>query len=299
VEKQKLFIITGPTAVGKSSLSIDVAKHIDAEIISCDSMQIFKGLDIGTGKIKIDEMQGVKHHLIDIVDVWGEYSVAQYVLDAKSVIEDIQKSGKKVVMCGGTGLYINALLNNYNFANAKKSNTMRDILQKKPLSELYQMLTEADFESTKNISPNDEKRIIRALEIFHETNEKKSEKATANEESEYDYKLIILSKRRDLLYEGINKRVDKFFDDGLLDEVKRLIGHKNCQAMQAIGYKETIQHLEGKLTLGELKEKIKQNSRRYAKRQLTYFRGMKTEKLWLEDENINDLRGIVSEFYNL
>ncbi|MCL2234613.1 MAG: tRNA (adenosine(37)-N6)-dimethylallyltransferase MiaA [Firmicutes bacterium] len=297
IGKQKLFIITGPTAIGKSSLSIEVAKQIDAEIISCDSMQVYRGLDIGTGKITKNEMHGVRHHLIDIVDPSEEYSVARFVEDSKKAIEDISRRGKKVVLCGGTGLYINALLNNYNFASAQKSIKTREVLSKRPTEELYQELLMVDDYSAKKISKNDRKRIIRALEIFYETSEKKSEIATKSSECKYDYRLIVLSKNRELIYGGIGKRVDQFFEDGLLDEVKRLIKFCDFQSMQAIGYKETVQHLNGLISFDELKEKIKQNSRRYAKRQLTYFRGMKTEKIWIEDNFLPVMRGIVSDFY--
>lgn len=297
-EIKKLIIITGPTAVGKSDRAVDVALSFGGEVVGADSMQIYKFMDIGTGKIRNDEMRGVPHYMLDVAYPDEDYSAGRYVLEARKAIDDITAKGKIPILTGGTGLYINSLLFNHSFAGAPKDETIRNELKEIAAvspEKLHSLLKEVDPTSAEVISPNDIKRIIRALEIYRITGKPRSNFA-GESTAAYDYLMFVLTDDREKLYDRINARVDKMFASGLVDEVKGLYKYKECNSMQAIGYKEVIFHLDGMTTIDEAKESIKQNSRRYAKRQMTYFRGMKAEKNFV---GINDnFRQEIERFLN-
>lgn len=293
-KKIKVLVITGPTAVGKSNLAVEAALRKNGEVVSADSMQIYKGMDIGTGKIMPHETKGVPHHMIDIALPNEEYSVGRYVLEARQKISDIAYRGKLPVIVGGTGLYIKALLLRHNFADTLKDEELRSKLQQfatvNGAKALHDKLREVDPRSAETIEINDVKRVIRALEIFYASGKPKSEHKDELEPL-YDYKLYVLCDEREKLYDRIERRVDKMFDCGLVDEVKGLYQYKNCNSMQAIGYKEVVSYLEGNLSLDEAIESVKRGSRRYAKRQMTFFRGMKLEKTFVSvsDKNLDEI----------
>ena len=289
MEKQKVIVICGPTASGKTALSIELAKKINGEIVSCDSMQIYKDMDIGSAKPTVSEMQGIKHHLIDCVLPERRYSVADYKKDAKMAIREILNKGKVPIVVGGTGLYIDSLIYEIEYQNIEFDKEYREYLEKevkeKGLEELYNEAKEIDPEAIEKISKNDKKRILRILEIYHATGENKTEqeKKSRLKEVEYDYKVYALNMDREKLYDRINKRVDKMIEEGLIQEVEKIYKKYNDfpTAMQGLGYKEVVEYLEGKLTKEEMIEKIKQETRRYAKRQLTWFRKNK-QTIWLD-----------------
>lgn len=303
IQKQKILTIAGPTAIGKSGLAIKLAKLFDAEIISADSMQIYKGLDIGTGKVTDKEMDGVKHHLIDIINPEQNFSVSDFVSLSKDKITEIIGRSKKVIIAGGTGLYINALINGYNFAGGEADDKIRakynKLQEEKGNQYLYNLLQNCDPKSADKISINDTKRIIRALEIFEVTGSAKSENATQNQESEYDSLVVILDDDRQKLYDKINLRVDCMIKAGLVEEAKKHIALKDCQSMQAIGYKEFVDYFDNKTTIDQTIELIKKNSRNYAKRQLTYFRWVKLEKEFFNVHNIEEIIEKCKKFYSV
>lgn len=288
----KVIIIGGPTGIGKSDLAVDLALRYSAAIVSADSMQIYKGMNIGTGKITKDEMREIPHYMLDIVQPDCEYSVQNYFSDTKKVIESILKNGKVPIIVGGTGLYINALINEQNFADAKPDVEIRKKYYN--LNELYgakylhNMLRDVDKVSAEKISENDVKRIIRALEIYEQTGNKKSDSVTSVK-SPYDIKLFVLQTDRQKLYERINMRVDRMFEKGLPEEVLALKRFWHCRSMQAIGYKEIIDCLQAEESIDGATELIKQNSRRYAKRQITFFNWIKADKIYVEDDFYNTI----------
>ena len=292
MSKPKVIVICGPTASGKTSLSIELAKRINGEIISADSMQIYKDMNIGTAKPTIEEMQGIKHYLLDFVSPNKRYSVADYAKDAKKAIEEILRKGKTPIVVGGTGLYIDSLIYGIEYQEIEFDKTYRDELEKKVeeegLNKLYEMAKEIDEEAVKKISPNDKKRILRILEIYHATGKTKTEQEieSRKKEVEYDYKVYALNWDREKLYERINKRVDFMIEQGLINEVKEILKKYNNfpTAMQGLGYKEVVDYLNGVLTKEEMIEKIKMETRRYAKRQLTWFRKNK-QTIWLNAED--------------
>ena len=286
--KNKVIAIIGPTAVGKTKMSIELAKGLDGEIISGDSMQIYRGMDIGTAKVTPDEMQGIPHHLIDIKEPTEDFSVAEFQSLAISLINDIASRGKVPIIAGGTGLYIQAVLYNYNFSAADSNPEYRSFLEKRVEAEgierVYNELLKIDPESSERIHPNNVRRVIRALEVYHETGLTMTEYLKEQQsESSFDHLIIGLTMERDLLYERINKRVDIMVEQGLFDEVKAFYeaGIKDCQSIQAIGYKELYDYFRGHLTKDEAIELLKRNSRRYAKRQLTWFRN-KMDVEWFD-----------------
>ncbi len=287
-------VIIGPTAVGKTKLSIELAKKFNGEIISGDSMQIYKGMDIGTAKIKKEEMEGITHHLIDIKQPEEPFSVAEFQEMVREKISDITIRGKLPMIVGGTGLYIQSVINDYHFSDAPSDIQFRETLEKRAREEgnerLYQELMEVDPNSAEKIHPNNTRRVIRALEIFHCTG--KTMKEYQKQQSPdllYDVALIGLTMEREQLYERINQRVDQMITEGLIDEVKQLYdqGLRECQSIQAIGYKELYEYFDQRISLENAIDHLKQNSRRYAKRQMTWFRN-KMDVKWFKMDNITD-----------
>lgn len=268
--------IVGPTAVGKTKMSIELAKKLNGEIISGDSMQIYRGMDIGTAKATMDERQGIPHHLIDEKNPDEPYSVAAFQQTVRAKMEEIKSRGKLPIIVGGTGLYIKSVLYDYEFAGESESKEI-DEAKYGHLSneELHAKLAAVDEAGAKDIHPNNRKRVIRALEIYETSGVKKSEMIEKQEHKMiYDACLIGLTDDRTVLYDRINKRVDVMYETGLVEEVKALFDEgipAESQSIRAIGYKELYDYFKGFISLEESKELIKRNSRRYAKRQYTWF----------------------------
>ena len=306
MQKPKVIVICGPTASGKTSLSIELAKRINGEIVSCDSMQIYKDMTIGTAKPTVEEMQGIKHYLIDFVAPNERYSVADYKKDAINAIKHIISEGKTPIIVGGTGLYLEALIYNieYNeietdFAYRKELNKLEE---REGLEYLYKMAEKIDKKAMEKISHNDKKRILRVLEIYRSTGKTKTEleAESRKNEPEFEYLLFGITMDRDKLYERINKRVDIMLEQGLIEEVENLIKKYNDfpTAMQGLGYKEVVEYLQGTTSKNEMIEKIKQETRRYAKRQLTWFRKYK-DLIWLNGlEDLQNNINIILEEYS-
>jgi tRNA dimethylallyltransferase len=304
--KPKVIVIAGPTASGKTALSIELAKQINGEIISSDSMQIYKDMNIGTAKVTKEEMQGIKHYLIDCVSPDKRYSVSDFKRDSENAIEEILSNEKVPIIVGGTGLYIDSLIYGIEYQEMKFDEEYRNSLMKQAETEeglitLYEQAKIIDEKAMSNISPNDKKRIIRILEIFKSTGKNKTEqeKLSRMNEVKYDFEVFAIDMEREKLYERINKRVDIMLEQGLIQEVKDLIGKYETfpTAMQGLGYKEVVEYLDEKCTYEEMVEKIKQETRRYAKRQLTWFRKNK-ETIWLNAENgIQNNIDIILEVY--
>ncbi len=292
MQKNKVIVICGPTASGKTALSIELAKQIDGEIVSCDSMQIYKEMNIGTAKPTSEEMQGIKHYLIGYVSPDQRYSVADYKADAKKAIKEIIEKGKMPIVVGGTGLYLDSLIYEIEYQDIKLDEEFRKKLEEevdeKGLKEVYERAKQIDPNAIEKISSNDKKRILRILEIYHATGKTKTEQEieSRKKEVEYDYKVYALNWDRQTLYGRINKRVDMMIEQGLIEEVKNILDKYDTfpTAMQGLGYKEVVEYLEGKLTREEMIEKIKMETRRYAKRQLTWFRKNK-QTVWLDAED--------------
>lgn len=265
----KVIAVVGPTASGKTSYAIELAKELGGEIVSADSRLVYKGFDIGTAKPTPEEKDNIPHYMIGIVEPEEDYSVGRYVKEAKIVINDILSRGKTPIIAGGTGLYINALLMNYDFTDAEPDYTLREELMTK--DNLYQMLLELDEDTAKTIEPNDKKKIVRAIEIIKTTGNKISK---TKSESEYNVEWIGRNFPRNELYERINNRVDIMIEQGLIDETKKLLEKHGRipNLINTIGYQEMISYLDGELTLYDAVNMLKQNTRRYAKRQLTWFR---------------------------
>ncbi len=276
-ERIGVIAVVGPTASGKTALSVALAKRLDGEIISCDSMQVYRGMDIGTAKVTEEETCGVPHHLIDTVSPEESFSCADYSALAREKIEEIVKRGKTPIICGGTGLYLDSVLTENEFSEAGKDDVCRERLMQRSLDELFEELKRVDPEAAEKTHKNNVKRVVRALEIYHTTGITKTEwdRRSREKESRYDAVIIGLDyKDRETLYERINKRVDIMMDAGLLTEVKALDtpAFRESTASDGIGYKEMLSYLDGNASLGEAVEEIKKNSRNYAKRQLTWFR---------------------------
>ena len=284
----KITVICGPTASGKTGVAIEFAKILDAEIISADSMQIYKELNIGTAKPSKEEMSGIPHHLIDIVSIkTDQFSVAEYVKKADECVQDILSRNKRIIVCGGTGLYINHFIKNTQFTEYENDLDYRQRLERLSNEELYSMLVEIDTKSSDIIHPNNKKRIIRALEIYKITGKTKSEldELANSEKSKYDFVKIGLNYTdRSALYAKINKRVDLMFKNGLLDEARELYEkgeENNIRRIGAIGYIEILDYFNGLCSFDEAVEKIKQHTRNYAKRQLIWF-NKDPETLWVD-----------------
>ena len=296
-EKPKIVVICGPTASGKTALGIQVAQQANGEIISSDSMQIYKDMDIGTAKPTPEERAQAVHHLVDFVSPDQRYSVADFKKDATEKIEDILSRGKLPIIVGGTGLYVNSLIHNIEYKEEITDIEYRNELEKVDLETLYKQAQEIDPEATAKVSQNDRKRITRILEIYHTTGKTKTQmEAESRQEVKYDYKIFVLTPERDKLYERINLRVDLMMQAGLVDEVKQLLQKYNefPTAMQGLGYKEVKEYLDGDITEEEMVEKIKQESRHYAKRQLTWFRQYK-DATWLDTFDKNNVNIVLDK----
>lgn len=279
--KQKLLVIAGPTAVGKTELSIRLAKKLNGEIISADSMQIYKHMDIGSAKVSEEEMDGIKHYLIDVINPDIPFSVADFKEYGETALKEILNKAKLPMIVGGTGLYINSLTCNMTFTEAEKDDEYREYLEKLAIEKgneyIHEMLKKCDIISYNEIHANNRKRVIRALEVFKLTGKPFSSFNAGDDfyNSNYDIYYYVLTMNREKLYERINKRVDIMMERGLLDECIKLknMGYtSHMQSMQGIGYKEILYYLENKISLEEAVNMIKQGSRNYAKRQLTWFR---------------------------
>ncbi len=299
-KKPPLFMLVGPTGVGKTECSIQLAKKLDAEIISCDSMQIYKRMDIGTAKVSKEEMQGVVHHLIDIREPFESYSVCDYTEDAKRAFKDILSRGKNALVVGGTGLYADSFAKGTEFCENGNSEEIRkelqDFYEKEGADKLHLMLSSIDPESASAIHKNNVKRVIRAIEYYRLTGEKISEhnKKDSQKPSPYRVCTVGLTRNRDELYERIDKRVDIMISQGLIGEVMSLYkeGIDSCHnSMQALGYKEILHYIKGRATYDEAIRILKRDSRRYAKRQLTWF-GRNKEISWI---NLTGKTGDVSD----
>ena len=290
--KPKVIVICGPTASGKTALGIELAKVINGEIVSCDSMQIYKNMRIGTAKPVPEEMQGIKHYLIDFVSPDTRYSVAEFKKDAEEAIEKILLKGKTPILVGGTGLYIDSLIYGIEYSDIEIDENYRKelekIIEKDGLETLYNEAKKIDSKAMEKISVNDKKRIMRVLEIYRATGKTKTEQEIESRKNEikYDYKVFAINMERSLLYERINKRVDIMIENGLIEEVKELLKkYKEFPtAMQGLGYKEVVEYLEEKCSKEEMCNNIKMQTRRYAKRQLTWFRKNK-QTIWLDGTN--------------
>lgn len=297
-KKKTVVVICGPTASGKTSLGIKIANDINGEIISADSMQIYKDMNIGTAKPTKEEQSMAKHYLIDFVPPDKRYSVADFKNDATKTIKEIFKNEKTPIVVGGTGLYINSLVYNIDYNSEGEADLeYRNELEKKDITELYEIAKKIDDEALNKISPNDKKRIMRIIEIYHSTGKTKTElEKESIKKNEYDYKIFVLNWERQKLYERINLRVDMMINDGLINEVQDLLKKYDNfpTAFQGLGYKEVKEYLDGKITKEEMIEKIKQESRRYAKRQITWFKRYKNA-IWLDGENQDNEKIILEE----
>lgn len=304
-------IILGPTASGKTDISINLAKQLNSEIINADCMQIYKELDIGTAKASIEEQDGIKHHLLDFVEPTKEFSVSEYRDLALPIIENLIKENKVPIIVGGTGFYVQSLLLDNNYGNSYKSEELRlqlkNLASEKGNMEVYNILKDIDPESAETIHPNDLKRVIRAIEIFKLSGHKKSElKRTMQTNMQNSIKplIIVLNRNRYELYNRINLRVDLMIKAGLVDEVKNLVSKYNLtidnQCMQGIGYKEILDYINNIVDIDTVIENIKINTRHYAKRQLTWFRNQ-VDALWInlsETSKDDAVKYIIDKFNN-
>ena len=294
-DKIPILILTGPTAVGKTALSIELAKILGGEIISADSMQIYRKMDIGSAKISQEEMDSVVHHMIDVVDPDEDFSVADFHDMASQIISDIHKRGKLAIVTGGTGLYLNSLVYDMDFGGTNSDPSIRkdleEILNDKGKDYLYRLLQDLSPEAAKRIHPNNTKRVIRAIEVYKTGGEMGDFSNDLKYNPKFDAKIIVLNRDRSILYDRINQRVDMMFDMGLLDEVKGLhqMGYTSqMQSMKGIGYKEVLEYFDGKMTLEESIDILKQGTRRYAKRQITWFKKYENA-LWLDLDKVTEL----------
>ncbi len=303
--RNKVCVILGPTATKKSKLAVWLAEKIDGEIVSADSMQIYKEMNIATAKIEEKEKKNIKHYMLDFLEIEKEFSVAQYVEMAKKIIEKILKKNKKPIIVGGTGLYIDCLLFGTNFKSDVKSLELREELEEELKNNgadfMFEKLKKKDPEYAKKIHKNNTKRVLRAIEILTLTNKSIEEYIKENNEKEESFnslKIGLNYKDRNILYKNINNRVDLMIEKGLLEEAKKIISKNPSKtAMQAIGYKELKKYFNNEITLEEAIFKIKQNSTRYAKRQLTWFRRDKKVHWFFWDEKEDFL--IKDEILNL
>ena len=290
--KKKIIFIVGPTSVGKTKLSVDIAKEFSGEIISCDSMQIYKEFNIGTAKITEEEVRGINHYMIDILDGNQKFNVSEYKKMAENYIEEIYSHNSLPIFVGGTGLYLNSILYDFKFTESEKSNNLREQItefyEKNGANLLYDLLLYLDYSSREKIHKNNIKRVIRAIEVCLNTGKEFSKqcKDYENNNDKYDYLIIGLTLDRKILYDKINSRVDIMINNGLVEEATSLYKKygEYSQPFTAIGYKEFIPYFKREITLESCIDNIKQNSRKYAKRQFTWFN--RNENIhWIDVEN--------------
>ena len=287
--KIPVICVAGPTASGKTAIAVKLAKKYNGEVVSADSMQIYSGMDIATAKPDFDEMQGIPHHLIGFLSPSDNYSVAQFTQTAANIIKDIDSRGKMPIIAGGTGLYVDSLINNISFAEGNTDERLRQELkakaEKEGIQPLIDELREFDPESADRIEPNNIKRVIRAIEIYRTTGITMTEQNIRSRsiESPYDaVKIGLKAQNRQFLYDRINLRVDIMVEKGLIDEAKAVLSRQCSQtAQKAIGYKELVPYINGEVSLEEALEELKKQTRRYAKRQLTWFKRDKDIK-WFD-----------------
>lgn len=288
----KTLVICGATASGKTKLAVDCALKLNTEVISADSQLIYKGLNIGTAKPTKEEMRGVKHHMIDVVEPTCNFSVSEYAQIAEPIIENLFNNNKVPIVCGGTGFYVNSLLFDLSYGNAAADLSIREkynkLAEENGREYVYSILKDIDYETAQKLSVNDIKRVIRALEIYEVSGKRKSE---IRDEliPKRDYLAVAIDYPREELYDRINRRVDEMFENGLMEEVKQLLQRgldENFQCMQAIGYKEVLECLKNNNNQSTMRDVIKQNTRRYAKRQITFFKKLQG-LVWLKPEQAN------------
>ena len=301
MKKIPLVILTGPTAVGKTNLSIQLAKKLNMDIISADSMQIYKYMDIGSAKVTTNEMQGIKHYLIDEVNPDFSFSVSEFQKRANNYIDEIVKNNKIPLVTGGTGLYLNSLIYNMDFAKSDSDNKLRESLrlelEEKGIDYMHNKLKELDEEAANRIHKNNTKRVIRALEVCLSGKKMSDFSNDLKLNEKYEPIIIVLNRDRSHLYKRIDMRVDLMIKEGLEDEVKKLISMgytKDLISMQGIGYKEIIKYLDGEYSYDEAIEIIKRDSRRYAKRQLTWFRRYK-DAMWFDLDEYKDEKILLND----
>lgn len=293
--KKPLIVLTGPTAVGKTSLSIALAKAVNGEIISADSMQVYQKMDIGSAKIRPEEMDGVKHYLVDVLDPKEDFHIVKFQQMAKTAMEKIYAKGKIPILVGGTGFYIQAVTKDIDFTQARQENSYRkdlELLAEEKGSEyLHEMLKKVDPKSAEVIHAHNVKRVIRALEFYHQNRTPISAHNEEQKQNESPYALayFVLNMPRELLYQRIDLRVDQMLEEGLLEEVKALQKegcHRGMVSMQGLGYKEILAYLEGEYPLEEAVRILKRDTRHFAKRQLTWFR-RESEVVWVDKDRFN------------
>lgn len=304
MEKRPLVIITGPTAVGKTNLSIRLAKAIGGEIISADSMQVYRHMDIGSAKVTKEEMDGVPHYLVDVLEPWEEFNVVVFQQMAKKALEEIYAHGAVPIIAGGTGFYIQALLYDIDFKENPEGNQIRKELEalaaEKGAEYLHQQLAKVDPESALAIHSNNIKRVIRALEYFRQTGQKISvhNQEERQKESPFDFFYYVINTERSRLYERIDRRVDLMMENGLVEEVKKLKAmgcHRGMVSMQGLGYKEILDYLNGECTLEEAVYILKRDTRHFAKRQITWFKRERDVR-WVNLEKFSGDREKVLEY---
>lgn len=292
MEKQPLVVLTGPTAAGKTKLSIELARAINGEIISADSMQVYRHMDIGSAKIRPEEMEGIPHYLVDILEPTQDFNVVLFQKYAKDAMAQIYAKGKIPILVGGTGFYIQSVLYDIDFTQNDEDTQLREeleqIAEQKGAEYLHQMLRECDPKSAEMIHANNVKRVIRAIEFYRQTGQRISEHNEQEREktSAYDSRYFVLTDERGKLYANIDKRVDQMLEDGLVEEVRKLMEmgcKRESTAMQGLGYKELIAYLLGENTLDEAVYLIKRDTRHFAKRQLTWFR-RERDVIWIEKD---------------
>ncbi len=302
----KILVIVGPTAVGKTYVSIELAKKFNTEIISADSMQVYKYMDIGTAKVTEEEACGIKHHMLDLVYPNEEFSVSEFQKIAKKHIDNLIDNDKLPIVIGGSGLYVNSLLYDLDFGKVKSDEKVKkyytDFYNEHGTEKLHELLVNIDSEAAAKIHKNNVKRVIRALEVCHITGNKFSEMNTDIRKPSEKYNCIIigLEMDRDILYQRINKRVDIMVENGLIEEVKSLLDKgydRNLVSLQGIGYKEIIDYLEGKTTKQDAIDILKTNTRRFAKRQFTWFKADSNIK-WFDLTNLDEIDKVINSIYD-
>ncbi len=308
--RKPLVIIAGPTATGKTKCAVELAKAINGEIISADSIQVYKGMDIGSAKVTVEEMCGVKHHLIDVLEPTQDFNITVFQTLAKEAMDEIYSRGKVPIIAGGTGFYIQSVLYDIDFTENEDNNEIREALTRISLEKdgkdiLFAMLKDIDPESADVIDKNNIKRVIRAIEFYKLSGKKISEhnKLQSSKEAAYDAHFFVLTDDRKVLYERIDKRVDKMIELGLVEEVRNLLNKglkRDMVSMQGIGYKEIVSYLMGEISLDEAIYIIKRDTRHFAKRQITWFKREK-DVIWLDRSKMTEqeiIKAMTEAYYN-